>query len=230
VQQLTHLDLSDNPVGEDKSYRPTAIRKLRCLVALDGLELSPQEREAYGDSSGGVTLQMIKDNGIVDLQQSAAAEPSVAAAAAADGLGSAMNGSREHNTVLGAIVELSLDRRHIRRLQHLEELTKLRSASFLDNQISHIEGLEHCTALEELCLEDNRLTQVEGLQELGKLQKLLLGRNKIVALDQMHFVTNLTQLGVEDNELTSLAGIEPLTQLMELYAANNRLQVWMCEV
>ncbi len=44
----------------------------------------------------------------------------------------------------------------------------LRRASFLDNQISHIEGLECCTALEELCLEDNRIAQIEGLTGLTR--------------------------------------------------------------
>ena len=41
-------------------------------------------------------------------------------------------------------------------------------ASFVDNQISHIEGLESCVLLEELCLEDNRLTSIENLTGLIK--------------------------------------------------------------
>jgi Leucine-rich repeat (LRR) protein len=53
-------------------------------------------------------------------------------------------------------------------LQNLETLVNLRRASFVDNQISHIEGLSACTALEELCLEDNRIATIEGLQGLTR--------------------------------------------------------------
>lgn len=76
----------------------------------------------------------------------------------------------------------------------MQGLCCLRCASFLDNQISHIEGLDDCTSLEELSLEDNRLTAIEGLQPLGRLRKLLLGRNKIMTLDLMSCVTNLVQV------------------------------------
>lgn len=41
---------------------------------------------------------------------------------------------------LSNIVELNLERRHIRRLQNLASLTSLRSASFLDNQVSGVFG------------------------------------------------------------------------------------------
>lgn len=37
-------------------------------------------------------------------------------------------------------MELNLERRHIRRLQNLASLTSLRSASFLDNQVSGVFG------------------------------------------------------------------------------------------
>jgi Leucine-rich repeat (LRR) protein len=55
--------------------------------------------------------------------------------------------------------------------QNLETLVNLRRASFVDNQISHIEGLSACTALEELCLEDNRIATIEGLQGLTRSGK-----------------------------------------------------------
>lgn len=53
-------------------------------------------------------------------------------------------------------------------LQNLGQLVNLRRASFADNQISHIEGLDGCSALEELCLEDNRIGAIEGLQGLTR--------------------------------------------------------------
>ena len=73
---------------------------------------------------------------------------------------------------LSSVVELALERRHIRRLQNLSQLKSLRRASFADNQISHIEGLEGCALLEELSLEDNRLSSIEGLNGLTRCQSV----------------------------------------------------------
>ncbi|KAG1679410.1 hypothetical protein FOA52_007701 [Chlamydomonas sp. UWO 241] len=207
---LTALDLSDNPLCDDKSYRPTVLRKLRSLDKLDRLSVSPADKAAFADTAGGVSPAMVAAGSITGGRwASCDAGPACPAPSAV--------------LDLGRVVELNLERKHIRRLQNLQGLRGLRCASFLDNQVSHIEGLEDCTSLEELSLEDNRITVIEGLHHLRRLRKLLLGRNKIMQLDLMACVTNLSQLSVEDNELTSLAGIEPLTGLVELYAANNKL-------
>ncbi len=53
-------------------------------------------------------------------------------------------------------------------VQNLTGLINLRRASFADNQISHLEGLEGCSALEELCVEDNRIGSIEGLTGLTR--------------------------------------------------------------
>ncbi|GAX73782.1 hypothetical protein CEUSTIGMA_g1233.t1 [Chlamydomonas eustigma] len=212
VPQLKFLDMSDNPLCDDKSYRPTVLRKMRALEVFDQIPVQPEEKALYEDISGGITMQMLlsgqRREGIGALS-SPPSDAEVSSPRAND---------------LSRTTELCLERRHIRRIQNLESLTALKVARFVDNQISHIEGLESCTALEELCLEDNRLGSIEGLQGLGKLKKLLLGRNKMVALDMMQHVTNLLQLSIEDNELTSLAGLEPLVNLLELYAGNNRIK------
>lgn len=44
----------------------------------------------------------------------------------------------------------------------------LRRASFADNEISSMEGLEGCVALEELCLQDNRIGLVAGIHMLTR--------------------------------------------------------------
>ncbi|KAJ9527642.1 hypothetical protein QJQ45_025918 [Haematococcus lacustris] len=210
VPQLTSLDMTNNTLCEDKSYRPTVLRKMKSLVRFDGRDVTPLEKSMFGESAGAITLAMVLEGGSAGHRFGTSDD--VLVASQSDGLG------------LAAIQELVLERRHIRRIQSLEGLVNLRRASFADNQISHIEGLSACTALEELCLEDNRLAAVEGLQGLTRLKKLQLGKNRLTALDLMGCVTNLTQLSVEDNDLSSLAGVEQLVNLMELYAGNNRLQ------
>jgi Leucine-rich repeat (LRR) protein len=78
-----------------------------------------------------------------------------------------------------SVEELVLEHQRVRRLQNLERLTKMRRASFCDNELTRVEGLECCTGLEELSLEGNRITAVEGLSTLINLKTLDLGKNKI---------------------------------------------------
>ena len=60
------------------------------------------------------------------------------------------------------IEEIELDHQHLRRLHNLERLVNLRRASFFDNELPRLEGLDAATKLEELCLEENRLLKIEG--------------------------------------------------------------------
>ncbi|GFH31828.1 uncharacterized protein HaLaN_30945, partial [Haematococcus lacustris] len=143
VPQLTSLDMTNNTLCEDKSYRPTVLRKMKSLARFDGRDVTPLEKSMFGESAGAITLAMVLEGGSAGHRFGTSDDMLVASQS--DGLG------------LAAIQELVLERRHIRRIQSLEGLVNLRRASFADNQISHIEGLSACTALEELCLEDNRL-------------------------------------------------------------------------
>ena len=40
--------------------RPTVLRKMRSLEALDQLSITAAERDTFSDTAGGVTLQMIQ--------------------------------------------------------------------------------------------------------------------------------------------------------------------------
>jgi hypothetical protein len=122
-----------------------------------------------------------------------------------------------------SVEELVLEHQRVRRLQNLERLTKMRRASFCDNELTRVEGLECCTSLEELSLEGNRITAVEGLSTLINLKTLDLGKNKIPQVQGLEMLTWLTQLSIEDNEIESLAGLSALSCLMELYIGNNNI-------
>ena len=46
--------------------------------------------------------------------------------------------------------ELELNHQHLRKLHDLERLVNLRRASFCNNELTRLEGLERCVLLEEL--------------------------------------------------------------------------------
>jgi len=116
-----------------------------------------------------------------------------------------------------------LDHQHLRKLHNLERLTALRRASFCNNELTRIEGLEKCVLLEELSLEDNRVIKLENLGCLTMLARLDLGKNKITRVEGLEALTHLTQLSLEDNDVTSLSPLAKLPSLMEVYIGNNRL-------
>ena len=140
-----------------------------------------------------------------------------AADGSADGLAAA------DPTWWASVEELELNHQHLRKLQGLERLVGLRRASFCNNELARVEGLDRCTALEELCLEDNRLIKLENLGALRRLAKLDVGKNKITHLDGLEQLPLLSQLSLEDNDICSLAPLGRVPSLMELYIGNNRL-------
>ena len=58
------------------------------------------------------------------------------------------------------VEQLDLNHRKLRRLHNLTKMVNLRRASFADNELSKIEGLDKCALMEELCLEENRILKV----------------------------------------------------------------------
>ena len=122
-----------------------------------------------------------------------------------------------------SVEQLDLNCLHIRRVCSLQQLINLRRASFSDNEMEKIEGIETCTLLEELCLDQNHIRKIEGLGSLVFLKKLDLGHNSIRSIDGLETLVHLTQLSLEDNQITSLRGLESLKSLMELYICNNNI-------
>ncbi len=54
------------------------------------------------------------------------------------------------------MLEVELDHRRLKRICKLDPFTQLQKASFCDNELTEIQGLETVTELRELCLESNR--------------------------------------------------------------------------
>jgi hypothetical protein len=59
----------------------------------------------------------------------------------------------ESDKWLSTVEQLVVESSGLRRLQYVHQMANLRKASFADNALSRLDGLEQCLALEELCLE-----------------------------------------------------------------------------
>lgn len=79
----------------------------------------------------------------------------------------------------------------IKRIEGLENLTKLEVLDLHDNQISKIEGLDHLTGLKWLNLNENGIIKVENLDHLINLELLLLEANRDVIYFDTSFFNNL---------------------------------------
>ena len=128
------------------------------------------------------------------------------------------------NILLSQVQELELNRLRLRKMHNLEKLVNCRRMSFVDNEITRIEGLEECSKLEEISFEENRIIKIEGFKNILNLRKLELGKNKITKIEGLDHLMNLTQLSLEDNELFTLGGIGRIVNLMELYIGNNKIK------
>lgn len=63
---------------------------------------------------------------------------------------------------LDQITTLVLDNLKITKFYNLNKLVNLRWASFNDNDISKLEGLDNCLKLEELSVNNNNITSFTG--------------------------------------------------------------------
>ena len=104
---------------------------------------------------------------------------------------------------MSEIEELDMDHRRLRKIANLSRMTNIRRASFCDNEITRIEGLESCVLLEELLLEENRIVRIEHMDHFSNLRKLDLGRNKLTKTDGLEGLTMLTELSLEARVLNS---------------------------
>eukprot|EP00854_Cymbomonas_tetramitiformis_P014094 gene14094-16667_t len=213
---LTTLNLRNNAICDNKTYRGLVLRRLSMLSMLDGCPVSEQDHALALENSSTLTVQLICDNAFSQRR-------TMWSLAAAQGQSGEKVEAGDDDAWWESVEEVVLEHQRVRRLQNLERLTKMRRASFSDNELTRIEGLECCTSLEELSLEDNRIVQVEGLSTLTSLKLLDLGKNKISRVENLENLTWLTQLSVEDNEIECLAGLTQLSCLMELYIGNNRI-------
>lgn len=246
VPLLAALSLRNNAVCEVKSYRPHLLAQLPKLSRLDGVSVESKRQSASSIANATcITPALIRAHAYHSKRYSYSLRPNTLAEGRDDGSSSgapdppassdgtspwsaagATNGADGDGGPDGwwrHVEELELNHQHLHKLQGLDKLVNLRRASFCDNALTRLEGLERCVALEELSLEDNRICKLENLSGLKRLTKLDLGKNRITHVEGLEGLNQLSQLSLEDNDISSLAPLAKLLSLMELYIGNNRL-------
>ena len=237
--QLTYLDLRSNPnLSKTKQFRGQMLRMLPSLVLLDGVKLSEHDRDQSMLTQTALTDQLIEEHSYIDRDT---------ASFLATGKSRDLTTRKPSRPLLSSsstrlkisellkdpanqgldwqerVIEVELNHQRLNSIQNMQRLTNLRKASFCDNELVDICGLENNTLLEELCLEENRISKINNLGLLTNLTKLDMGKNKLTKIVGLSTLTRLTQLSLEDNNISSVAGLEQLSSLMELYIGNNRI-------
>jgi Leucine-rich repeat (LRR) protein len=231
---LRRLDLQKNAFCDSKRYRLHVLQSLPFLNELDHQSVGAHEvtaaRQLITKLSSAKVWELCARHNLSLRTRSPATEPSTTTS---DGPESEDNERDVKISNLSphaaeawhAIEEVALSRELISTIEGLELAVNLHVATFADNVLSRISGLESCRRLEELCLDDNEIERIEHLEHLTKLKMLHLGRNKISIIEGLDSLENLVQLSLEDNSISSLRGLSSLAKLMELYLGNNKVEV-----
>ena len=219
VPTLTDLNLSHNALCEAKGYRMIVLRRLPNIRMFDRGPVAPDERVAAGEDNTMITDDLLQSKASTNRRSGwAMAAPAIEEG----GIPAPLVVDGWRNT----LQELDLDHCSIRRLQNLHGLVNLRRASFCDNELTHVEGLEGCTALgaktlnfalktrncvskshrnEEFCIQNDELSE-----------ELILEENRITQLDGLSTLVYLKRLDVGKNKLTRIEGVDSLSRLTQL--------------
>ncbi|RKO93872.1 hypothetical protein BDK51DRAFT_18137 [Blyttiomyces helicus] len=220
---LVGLDLRFNPVCERKGYKKLAIRHIRRLKNLDGLDVDLSEKEC--DEPTGPELIVSRSSSQPHLFR-----PLSVRTFSGYGSSAAQNEywrvSHHPHLKAGMIAEslttLELDSCSLFDLGVLPAgLINLRWASFRNNNLRDITRLASCPRLEELSLENNEIESIDPLSSLTALSKLDASNNSIASIESTSSFRNLMLLSLENNCIKTLKPLAKLTSLMELYVGNN---------
>ena len=136
------------------------------------------------------------------------------------------------------ITTLNLDSQRISKLINLNKLVNLRWASFNDNDISKVEGLDSCLKLEELSLNNNNNistlngrsrgpldSEVEITYPSMQLPSLALCLSLLSFSSGLSKLHCLKKLSVDGNQLSTLDAsvLDQLPNLSFLSVENNRI-------
>ncbi|XP_055009676.1 leucine-rich repeat-containing protein 9-like [Boleophthalmus pectinirostris] len=221
---LLRLDTRHNPWKRAKSVRKIILAGLKSLTRLDDELITEEEAtEAVGAAETRITQTCL----LVHSSTNAERPRSLSLLSTAHflcELSHNMWNSLQPDW-MSKITALNLDGLRISKLSNLNGLVNLRWASFNDNDIAEVEGLDCCLKLEELSLNDNNITTVTGLLKLTSLNRLSLDGNQLTSLEPLVLeqLSSLTFLSLDKNHITSLHGIQRVRSLLELYIGNNHI-------
>lgn len=122
------------------------------------------------------------------------------------------------------LIELSVVRCRIDKIEGLEPLVNLRSLWLSENKLTKIEGLDHCAKLEKLVLFNNAIPKLENLGGLTQLQVLDISQNKIEVIEGLSQLHNLHTLNLAMNSIEHVGNrLKGLTSLREINLSGNRI-------
>ncbi|XP_061469286.1 leucine-rich repeat-containing protein 9 isoform X2 [Rhineura floridana] len=217
------LDIRHNPWHKPASVRLSVIGQLRALTHFDGILITEEEAAAaiqfMADSK--ITQASLVEHSRTDQERLRI----LSVLPYAKILTQISENKVEvfQNNWLSRITMLDLDGQHLCRINGLEKLENLRWASFSNNNLTKIEGLDYCHNLEELTVDGNCICTLEGISKLCKLMRLSANNNHLTSLERNVFdnLVHLHYLSLENNRITSLAGLQKAYALIELYISNN---------
>ena len=103
------------------------------------------------------------------------------------------------------------------------DLFGLASLDASSQNITNLEGIQHCVDLTWLALEDNQIADTSKLSSLTKLTVLDLSDNQIVGITALKDLTDLTWLALEDNQIADITTLSCLTKLTMLGLCDNQI-------
>lgn len=122
------------------------------------------------------------------------------------------------------LVDLSVVRCKIDKIEGLENLTNLRNLWLSENKIAKIEGLDRCSKLEKLVLFNNTVAKLENLDKLTSLQTLDVSQNKIEVIEGLSNLHNLQILNLAMNLIEHVGNrLKSLQNLREVNLSGNRI-------
>ncbi|NXK49459.1 LRRC9 protein, partial [Chauna torquata] len=211
---LLSLDIAHNPWYKPGSLRLSVIGQLKALTNLNGVLITNEEAAEALDYIAG---SKITQASLLEYSRTDEERPHILSVFSCATILSQVSknkvDSQMHQNNWYSMVRLML----------LEKLEHLRWASFSNNNLTQIEGLESCLNLEELTLDENCISTLDGISKLTKLTRLSVNNNHLTSLKR-HVFENLSHLhyiSAENNSITSLVGLKKTYSLIELYISNN---------
>uniref|UniRef100_H3BH59 Leucine rich repeat containing 9 n=1 Tax=Latimeria chalumnae TaxID=7897 RepID=H3BH59_LATCH len=224
---LLTLDFQHNPWQKIGSLRLTIIARLKVLTYLDGAVVTEQEAAAALCLNSGLRITQVSL--LLHSRTDKVRPRSLSLLSSAQILTQFSMNKPDINAECdpgwySKITALNLEGQNLSRLSNLEKLDNLHWASFNNNDLTKIEGLEYCIHLEELSLDGNNITKLEGISKLTKLSWLSINNNQLTSLDGkvLEKLPHLHYLSAENNKITSFLGLQKVHSLIELYIGNNQ--------
>nr|XP_056707726.1 leucine-rich repeat-containing protein 9 [Euleptes europaea] len=218
-----NLNIKHNPWHKPASVRLSVIGQLKTLTHLDGVLITEDEAAAAArfTADSRISQMTLLEHSRTDTETIRILSVLPKAKILSQMSKNKLDGFQ--NNWFTMITALDLDGQHLSKISNFEKLENLRWASFSNNNLTKIEGLDSCHNLEELTLDGNCISNLEGISKLSKLMRFSANNNHLTSLERSVFdnLTHLHYLSLENNRITSLVGLQKTYALIELYISNN---------